>query len=263
MGPIPGDRHMKNHILLGASAFIALLSILIGPARGDAQKPLVRLHGANSEARTILPRKNDIEAKNNVQLEIIADSSMEGLMALVQGNADLAMVAGTLQLNAANLNAEKPGSIDLAKLHEFDIFYDILHPVCNFDNSLDSLTMDQVKQILTGKIKNWKDLGGFDEPIVVIMPSANTGGYQTVKAKILGDENFASDAQIVAMPLVSKLVHTSRGGFSMLSSANKTTQVKVLKCDKHVGVVNSLVCVGDPSEQLKAVIKTIQEMFQR
>jgi ABC-type phosphate transport system substrate-binding protein len=254
---------MKSRILLGASAFIALLSIFVGPTSGDADRPLIRLHGANSEARTILPRKNDIEAKNNVQLEIIADSSMEGLMALVQGNADLAMVAGTLQLNAANLNTENSGSVDLSKLREFDVFYDIVHPVCNFSNPLDSLTMDQVRQILTGKIKNWKDLGGFDEPIVVIMPSATTGGYQTVKAKILGDENFTSDAQIVAMPQVSKLVHASRGGFSMLSSANKTTQVKVLKCDKHVGVVNSLVCIGEPSGQLKTVIKTIQEMFQR
>jgi phosphate transport system substrate-binding protein len=51
----------------------------------------------------------------------------------------------------------------------------LVHP----GNPLNDLTLDQVRDIYSGKIKNWKELGGPDKEIVVISRDTNSGTYET------------------------------------------------------------------------------------
>jgi phosphate transport system substrate-binding protein len=263
-----GDLTMNTNWLRGA--FVTGLAVLMSTfvaagARGDTESAAtVTLHGATSEARTIKTKQADIETKAGTTLTIVANSSGRGLTALLAGKCDIAMVAGTLELNAINLNAKTPGSVDTSKLREFNVFEDTLSPVCNPANGVTSLSMDQVKDILTGKIKNWKEVGGADLAIMVVIPQPTDGGYMTVKAKILDGDAYTADARSVqSAPDQNKIVGQVPGGFAVLSKANQNHElVKVLDCDKKVGVVNSLVTIGDPNPQLMKVISTIQDEFK-
>ena len=61
----------------------------------------------------------------------------------------------------------------------------------NKNNPVDNLTMDQLKDIYSGKITNWKDVGGANRPINVVQRNKGSGS-QTSLEKLFG-ENIASN----------------------------------------------------------------------
>ena len=56
----------------------------------------------------------------------------------------------------------------------------------NAANPVDSLTIEQVKGIYSGKITNWKEVGGNDEPIVAYQRNENSGS-QSMMVRFMGD----------------------------------------------------------------------------
>ena len=62
-------------------------------------------------------------------------------------------------------------------------------------NPLNELTMDQLKQIFTGKITNWKDVGGPDARIIVYSRENSSGTYVFFKEHVLGGMDFTARAQ--------------------------------------------------------------------
>ncbi len=64
----------------------------------------------------------------------------------------------------------------------FDAFVFITHK----DNPVESLTVQQVKDIYSGKIKNWKDVGGNDEKIRAFQREKNSGSQTAMERLIMG-----------------------------------------------------------------------------
>ena len=57
--------------------------------------------------------------------------------------------------------------------------------------------MDQIRDIYTGKITNWKELGGQDQKIVVISRDTNSGTYETFESMVLKGDKLKSGAEYV------------------------------------------------------------------
>jgi phosphate transport system substrate-binding protein len=57
-----------------------------------------------------------------------------------------------------------------------------------YDAGVTSLTKDQVKKIYSGEIKNWKDLGGPDEEILVVAREMGSGTRDTFNEDIMDDK---------------------------------------------------------------------------
>lgn len=67
--------------------------------------------------------------------------------------------------------------------------------VTNASNPVDSLTIDQLRDIYSGSISNWKDVGGPDEPIKVLQrPYPATGVAVLFKKQVLKDKDYRKDA---------------------------------------------------------------------
>ena len=60
-------------------------------------------------------------------------------------------------------------------LNEVVIAYDGIVVVTHPSNKVKDLTMEQVKQIFTGEVTNWKELGGDDMEIVVVSREDGSG----------------------------------------------------------------------------------------
>jgi phosphate transport system substrate-binding protein len=65
-------------------------------------------------------------------------------------------------------------------------------------NPVKQLTMAQVKDIFTGKVTNWKQVGGNDKPILLYSRENNSGTYEFFKEHVLNKQDFAASAQHMA-----------------------------------------------------------------
>ncbi|MBP0960532.1 MAG: leucine-rich repeat protein [Oscillospiraceae bacterium] len=67
--------------------------------------------------------------------------------------------------------------------------------IVNKSNPVDSLTSEQIKDIYSGKITNWKDVGGNDEVIVAFQRNDNSNSQRFIK-KWMGERNLAEPLKI-------------------------------------------------------------------
>lgn len=81
------------------------------------------------------------------------------------------------------LSSRKLKADEEAKLNGQTVALDGIVIVVNPSNKINDLTLEQIKDIYTGKITNWKEVGGDDLPVVLIGREAGSGtrdGFETV-----------------------------------------------------------------------------------
>jgi phosphate transport system substrate-binding protein len=78
---------------------------------------------------------------------------------------------------------------------EYKVALDGLSVYVSASNPLKEITLDQLKNIFTGKVKNWKELGGADAPITVYSRENSSGTYEFFKEHVLKGSDFAASAQ--------------------------------------------------------------------
>jgi phosphate transport system substrate-binding protein len=87
---------------------------------------------------------------------------------------------------------------------EYKVALDGLSVYVHESNSIKELSLEQLERIFTGKVKNWKDVGGNDAPITVYSRENSSGTYEFFKEHVLKGKDFAASAQ--TMPGTSALV---------------------------------------------------------
>ena len=78
---------------------------------------------------------------------------------------------------------------------EFKVALDGLSVYVHESNPVKELTLEQLELIFTGKIRNWKQLGGSDVPITVYSRENSSGTYEFFKEHVLKGKDFVSSAQ--------------------------------------------------------------------
>jgi len=167
--------------------------------------------------------QNDSNAKISVQ----AGGSGTGLAQIAQGSIDI----GDSDLFAS----EKLTSAQAAGLVDHKVCVVGFATVVNPGVTVDNLTKQQLQQIFTGKITNWKDVGGSDQQITVINRPTSSGTRATFKKYALDGMEEAQGLALTqdSSGAVAKAVSGTPGSISYLAlsfaSSNKT--VKMLKLD--------------------------------
>lgn len=78
---------------------------------------------------------------------------------------------------------------------EHRVALDGLSVYVHADNSVQELSLEQLEGIFTGKIKNWKDVGGAAAPIILYSRENSSGTYEFFKEHVLRGKDFAASAQ--------------------------------------------------------------------
>jgi phosphate transport system substrate-binding protein len=78
------------------------------------------------------------------------------------------------------------------------VAYDCIVPVVHPSNTVMNLTLEQLKAIYKGEIKNWKELGGPDRPVVVISRDTSSGTYEVWEEKVMMKERVFPGALLQA-----------------------------------------------------------------
>ncbi len=164
------------------------------------------------------------EKKTGVNIVIKGGGATKGIRSVAAGLAD---VGGTCRHKI-----DVPEEAD-AMMHH--VAWDALVVIANKDNPVDTISVDQIKKVLVGDIKNWKDLGGSDEPLTLFVRKGKKGGVgMMVREMVFNDRNqdFSPDAKVKKSsgPLEKSIGGMTSGiGISGISSAKKNKKLKILK----------------------------------
>lgn len=112
------------------------------------------------------------EVNPQVRIAVTGGGSGTGLTALINGTVDIANASRRIkeeELAAARANHIEPQELVIAR----DAIAVVVHP----SNPVDHLTLQQISDIYSGKITNWREVGGEDRPIVLLSRETNSGTH--------------------------------------------------------------------------------------
>lgn len=178
-------------------------------------------------------------ANPNVNIAVKGGGSGNGIAALINGTADLANASRemkTEEIDQAKAKGVNPVETPVAR--------DGIAVIVNPANSVEGLTTDQLGRIYRGEITNWKDVGGADQPIVLLSRDSSSGTYEYFKEAVVGkDKNYAKAAKL--LPSTQAIVDETKGNeaaIGYIGVGYETPDVKVLEID---GVAASVATVLD------------------
>jgi phosphate transport system substrate-binding protein len=129
----------------------------------------------------------------DTKISVSGTGSGDGIKSIIDGTADIGDASRDMKDKEKKMAKEK-GVNPVRHTVALDCIVPIVHP----SNKVSKLSSDQLKGIYTGKIKNWKEVGGGDKPIVVISRDSSSGTFEVWNEKVLDKEKVRPDAQLQA-----------------------------------------------------------------
>ena len=107
-----------------------------------------------------------------VRVSVSGGGTGTGIAALINETVDIANASRQIkeeEIEQANENNVDP--------REFIIAGDAIAVIVNPSNPVSELTLQQISDIYSGKINNWREIGGEDRPIVRVSRETNSGTH--------------------------------------------------------------------------------------
>ncbi len=169
-------------VIVGLGLVSALLMLAVAGcssrsvAAGAGQAPaaaLIENKGSDTLVNLALAWAEEYMAQHpDVRISVTGGGSGTGITALINGTADVANASRAMkaeEVAAAEKNGIKPVEVEVAR--------DAIAVVVNPSNPVQGLTLQQLSDIYTHKITNWREVGGEDRPIVLLSRESNSGTY--------------------------------------------------------------------------------------
>ena len=175
----------------------------------------------------------------DARIEVSGGGSGAGVKAAQAGTADIGMASRAIK-------------DDETGIEPIVIAIDGIAVVANSANEVENLTVDQVKGIFSGQIKNWSEVGGKDGNIVVINREEGSGTRDAFGEIALGEEPFVAEAIIQnSTGAVREAVSQDVNAIGYISTGGLNDSVKAVKVDDH-----------EPTEEnIKSGLYPIQRPF--
>ena len=164
----------------------------------------------------------------NVSVQVTGGGSGTGIAALINGGTDICNASRPMSdKEKADVQAKRG-----APAIETKVALDALAIYVNESNTLDTIDLDQLASIYLGQTKNWKDVGGKDENIVVYGRENNSGTYGYFKEHVLKNKDFAAEVQTLSgtSAVVNAIKGDTKGiGYGGIAYASGIRLLKVKK----------------------------------
>lgn len=179
---------------------------------------------------TVLPlaqKEAELYMKKNTkaQITVTGGGSGVGITALIDNTTDIAMASRKMKLEE-KMKANQGGR----KTVEVTIAFDALAVIVNPANKVSQLTREQLENIYTGKVTNWKEVGGADMPVVLYGRESSSGTYDFFKEHVLDKKNYTSS--MMNMPATGAIVQSvsqTKGAIGYVGLAYLEKTVKAIK----------------------------------
>lgn len=161
------------------------------------------------------------EKKTGYSIGLSGGGAGAGIKAVLSGLVDIAGVSRPL----------RPDEIKQG-LIQHTVGYTAVAVVVHRDLKIDNISMGQLRDMLSGKIKNWKELGAQDIPIKVVIPSKGYASRDETERIVMEKEKFVNDAIITPEQTLCETVETTHGAIGIVDiSLVDAGRVKVVKLE--------------------------------
>lgn len=167
----------------------------------------------------------------DVKISISGGGSGNGIKALIDGSTDIADSSRFIKTKEVKRAMEK-GSYPVP----FAVAYDCIVPVVHPSNNITNISLDKLKDIYLGKIRNWKEIGGPDRPVVVISRDTSSGTYEVWQKKVMEKTRVFPGALLQASNgAIIQAVSKNKNAIGYIGLGYMNKEVKPLTVDNMIG----------------------------
>lgn len=142
------------------------------------------------------------------------------------------IVAGTVEIGNSDVFAqEKKIDLDKYNIKGYKVAAVGIAPIVNFSANISNVSKEQLIDIFTGKVTNWKEVGGADLPIVVINRASGSGSRATFEQFGLDSQEPITAQEQDNTGTVRKLVQETAGSISYVSFPYLSDKYQALSID--------------------------------
>ncbi|OGQ99409.1 MAG: hypothetical protein A2521_12665 [Deltaproteobacteria bacterium RIFOXYD12_FULL_57_12] len=195
---------MMTRKLSGLITGLLILAMTAGCSSGSKEEKGAGQTGGN-EARYLTVKGSDtmvhlvstwaeafMKAKPGTEISVTGGGSGTGIAALINATTDICAASRGIQdkeKTQATAKGVTPNEIPVAR--------DGIAVIVNRENPVTELTVEQIGSIFSGKVTSWKDVGGPDQPILVLSRESSSGTYVFFQEHVMNKADYTVHARFL------------------------------------------------------------------
>jgi len=243
--------HMQKRTILTIS--LAIIMVFSANVYG---KELVLPGSTTVQKRVLEPAAQAIKNATGIEIKVRGISTGKGFKELQSGNAEASIASSPLKPLL-----EKAGLPDDGTYQEHVIIKDVIVPIVHKDNPVTELSWQQLADINSGKITNWKQVGGPDQKIVVVTSQSSSATRKVFQKKVMKGAPYVKGVREVKSTRQEvSLVAKFKGGIGAVSEGfvkmnpGKVNIISTAEISRPLSIITK----GNPSSQMVAVIEFLK-----
>jgi phosphate transport system substrate-binding protein len=210
-----------NQVIISAAVICSLLFTVNGLAADN-----ITVKGST----TVLPISQAcaevfMDQNQDIDISVQGGGSGVGIASIIDGTCDIGNASRAIKEKEL-ANAEEKGVEPIGNIVARDAIAVVLNPA----NTIEGLTLEQIKAIYTGEISNWSGVGGSNMEIVVISRDSASGTFEAFNELALEKEKVRPDSLLQASnAAVATSVANTPGAIGYVGLGYVTSRIKTIK----------------------------------
>lgn len=191
-GSIPwGGRHAGTR-RVRRLVIVLVVSLLSGcQGQPPPQAGSVQLKGSETLRPLLTMCAEDFMVRHpHIDVMVQGGGSGTGIAALLQGTVDIGMASRELSEKERQYAARQG-----LEVRAFDVALDGITVVVHADNPVEVLTLEQLREIFTGSLQSWQDVGGVPQAIIVLSRMPGSGTAELFRQRVLDGADYSGTVQ--------------------------------------------------------------------
>ncbi|MGX7173632.1 phosphate ABC transporter substrate-binding protein PstS [Enterococcus ratti] len=139
--------------------------------------------------------------------------------------------SGAVNIGNSDLFAEEKSGIDAAALVDHRVAVVGIAPIVNKEVGIKDISLMNLRKLFTGEIENWKELGGNDQPVVILNRASGSGTRSTFEKWVLDGATAVRAQEQDSSGMVRQIVADTPGAISYVAFSYVNKEVAALSID--------------------------------
>jgi phosphate transport system substrate-binding protein len=199
-----------------------------------------------------------MKANPSASVIVTGGGSGVGISALLSGTTEIAQSSRKIKFDEKQKLQEAGKTVK-----EVIIAQDALSVVVHPSNKVGKLTREQLEGIFTGKIKNWKEVGGEDLKIVPYSRETSSGTYEFFKESVLKNKNYVNG--IMSMPATGSIIQSisqTKGAIGYVGLAYLNKSVKAIHVSYDGGKTYTEPSVANAKNKTYPIVRPLYYYYE-